>query len=107
MIHYRRARRVAPVLIMLGMALALPTARAAADACSAAITGVSESEGELSFASDCGTIVIEPWGESIVHVQRRPPQAVRPPPSLVVIATQPRVPFRVGPSDATNIVVNL
>jgi len=106
MIHDRRARRLAPVLILLGMAPALPTAHAA-DACSAAITDVSESERGLSFVSDCGTILIEPWGDSIVHVQRRPPQAVRPPPSLVVIAPQPRVPFRVGPSDATNIVVNL
>jgi len=107
MIHDRRACRHAPVLIPLVMMLALQTAYAA-DVCSGAIAGVSESVRGLSLASECGAIVIEPWGESIVHVQRTPSQTGGPlPPSLIVTATQPRVPFTVDQSDSTTIRVNL
>jgi alpha-D-xyloside xylohydrolase len=93
--------------ILLGTTLALQPAHAA-DACSPAVTGFSETAHGLSLASECGATVVEPWGDSIVHVRYTPPQVDGPlRPSLAVIASQPDVRFEVDRSDDANITVRL
>ena len=107
MTEYRRLCRPAPALLLLGMTIAVPTAHSA-EACSPTVTNVSETARRLIVTSDCGTTVIEPWGPSLVHVQHMPAQPAKSlPPSLIVIASQPDVPFKVDRSDETNIVASL
>lgn len=103
MIRNRATRLGSPLLLLMAPALQ------AADACSPAITNFSETTRQLLIASECGTTLIEPWGESIVHVQRRPPQQQSKPlpRSLVVIAAQPEISFKVDRSAATDIVMTL
>jgi alpha-D-xyloside xylohydrolase len=77
----------------------------AAEACSSAVTAISQTGRQISLASECGTTLIEPWGESIVHVLRTPPQQNKPlPPSLIVTAAQPEISFKVDESDGATIV---
>jgi alpha-D-xyloside xylohydrolase len=103
-----KRRALGSLLLSLPLLCALHATAHAADACSPAITRISDSARQLSLTSDCGTTVIEPWGESIVRVLRTPAQPSTPPiSSLVVIATQPQIPFNIDRSDAATISVTL
>ena len=106
MINDQRRRSCISVVMLLAIAVA-PLIAHGADACSPAITTLAETAHGLSVASDCGTTLIAPWADSVVHVQRTPPQSAKTlPPSLVVIGTQPDVAFKVDRSDATNTVLS-
>jgi alpha-D-xyloside xylohydrolase len=76
-----------------GAALAAP--------CSPAITAVAPQADRLILKSECGSTLVEPWGETIVRVQKLPLGAPEPRQSLVVIGKKPATALKVTQDDKT------
>jgi len=78
------------VLLMAG-AVAAP--------CSPAITKASGARDVVTFESACGTTIIEPWGQEMVHIRHLPAGAPAPRPSLIVNGRKPATPFTFSQTD--------
>lgn len=62
----------------------LSAAAGMAAPCSGAISRMAQDDNGLTVESGCGTTLIEPWDNGVIHIRHLPSGAATPPPSLIV-----------------------